>query len=677
MHQLVRVILGIAFASASFTYLTAQAVPGRSANRTDASWPAARGSHGMTYDEKRGLTLVYGDRGAEAKTLWGWDGTRWHAFDAPGPGLRRHIKLAYDASRDRTVLFSGLDDTQTQPGDTWEWDGAAWHRVATDGPEPRGSYSLAYDPRRKRVLLFGGLSQQSGTMGDTWEWDGRAWTKMADTGPSPRGEAGAAYDARTGTIVIAGGTTWAPQTFSNGRTGWTSAPASEWPRDTWSWDGTAWRKLSDDGLSRFGAIVPAPITGRPLRVAGQSDTALHGDLLAWTGSAWTAVDAPPIPARFFHEAALDTRRKRLVVFGGSMGQGAVSDLWEWDGTAWNEITRPASVPAPAAAPRDRTLAAPRPLYSTAADFDAARGRLVVFGGFGRGGYSGETWEWDGSAWQQIPIDGPSPRNSPAMVFDSRRNVMVLFGGDTRAQVFGDTWEYDGRTWTRVSERGPEPRSTHRLAYDSRRGRVVLFGGFRREEGGRMVALDDTWEWDGTAWTRAATTGPSGRTLQAMAYDPSIGKVVLFGGGVMTDGPSPTSGAQRDTWEWDGARWTQAAGPAPPARDHVAMTYDGAAGRLVLFGGSGIDHARLGDFWQRKGSAWEPAAMTGMPPRAGHHVIYDTRGRRLLIFAGFGPSSREAPGGPTAEIWAQSGDRWVLLTPAPPAPLPATSGPPAA
>jgi hypothetical protein len=47
--------------------------------------------------------------------------------------------------------------------------------------------------------------------------------------------------------------------------------------------------------------------------------------------------------------------------------------------------------------------------------------------------------------------------------------------------------------------------------------------------GRMVPLGDTWEWNGSAWTRAATTGPAGRTLQAMAYDPSVKKVVLFGG----------------------------------------------------------------------------------------------------------------------------------------------------
>ena len=321
---------------------TVQTAPARqppAAPDLQRAWPAARGGHGMAYDARRGMTLVYGDRGPEAAVLWGWDGVRWHSFTAPGPGLRRHIKLAYDSARERTVLFGGVDDSgNRRMGDTWEWDGQQWQQVATEGPEPRGSYSMAYDPARRRVMLFGGLSD-AGTMGDTWEWDGRRWQKRTDAGPTPRGEAGAVYLRGARHIVIAGGTTWTVATV-NGRRDLRPAPKTERPRDTWAWDGQAWQKLADDAVARFGPLVSDPLSGAPLRIGGESDVALHGDILRWTGGVWTALTAPPIPSRFFHEAALDTRRKRVVVFGGSPGNGALADLWEWDGRQWREIEQP-------------------------------------------------------------------------------------------------------------------------------------------------------------------------------------------------------------------------------------------------------------------------------------------------------------------------------------------------
>ena len=72
--------------------------------------PAARGGgHALAYDSRRGMSMLYGDRGSDATTLWGWDGNSWHAFNQPGPGLRRHIKLAY---AQRVHLDDGAE---TQP----------------------------------------------------------------------------------------------------------------------------------------------------------------------------------------------------------------------------------------------------------------------------------------------------------------------------------------------------------------------------------------------------------------------------------------------------------------------------------------------------------------------------------------------------------------------------------
>lgn len=309
-------------------------------------WPAAHaGGHALAYDSRRGWTLLYGDRGPDAERLWAWDGRQWRSFDEPGPGLRRHIKLSYDATRDRVVLFGGLDESgRNFMSDTWEWDGQRWTQAATAGPPARASYSMIFDPSRQRVLLFGGLSSTT-VYNDLWEWDGARWTNVSERGgPSPRGEAGMAFDPATRNIMVSGGTAYDRTTFANGQTGW-SLNRNALPRDTWIWNGTSWRLAADGGVARaFTALVNDPVTGAPLRIGGESDSGYHGDTWRWTGSDWILVPGATIPSRHGVASALDTQRKRVVIFGGSAGtpqrSTGLADLWEWDGRRWQEIRPP-------------------------------------------------------------------------------------------------------------------------------------------------------------------------------------------------------------------------------------------------------------------------------------------------------------------------------------------------
>jgi hypothetical protein len=65
-----------------------------------------------------------------------------------------------------------------------------------------------------------------------------------------------------------------------------------------------------------------------------------------------------------------------------------------------------------------------------------------------------------------------------IAYDSGRNRLVLFGGeDLNATRVAETWEYDGTDWSRIQTATfPNPRRAHAMAYDSTRDRVVLFGG---------------------------------------------------------------------------------------------------------------------------------------------------------------------------------------------------------
>ncbi len=161
-------------------------------------------------------------------------------------------------------------------------------------------------------------------------------------------------------------------------------------------------------------------------------------------------------------------------------------------------------------------------------------------------------EWDMRVW--------NGRAGHALAFDSVRGKAVLFGGSRHSLLRGvpystlsDTWEWDGTVWNpRNPTTVPFSRSGHALAFDSARGKTVLFGG---NSGGSSTCLNDTWEWDGIAWSlRFIANGPTCRRGHALAYDSARGVMVVFGG---ISHPSRGNGEPlSDTWEY---------GPVNPAR----------------------------------------------------------------------------------------------------------------
>ncbi|MBK9129795.1 MAG: hypothetical protein IPM13_18730 [Phycisphaerales bacterium] len=206
-----------------------------------------------------------------------------------------------------------------------------------------------------------------------------------------------------------------------------------------------------------------------------------------------------------------------------------------------------------------------------------------------------------------PVTRPSARTEHAMVWDAGRGLVVLFGGNAGARgQLDDTWEWDGNTWlNRTPASSPPRRAGHSMAYDARRGVVVLFGGY--DQANSPQELGDTWEWDGVTWRLRGTSGPGRWAWSSMCYDAMRGRTVLFGGGV----PHTTVWPSGDTWEWDGATWTQRASTGPAARARHAMAYDAARGVCVMFGGEDPAWARMTDTWEWNGSTW---TQRGRPSR---------------------------------------------------------------
>ena len=148
------------------------------------------------------------------------------------------------------------------------------------------------------------------------------------------------------------------------------------------------------------------------------------------------------------------------------------------------------------------------------------------------------------AWNEVPPSGIRAASNAAMAFDAARGRMMLFGGGDVTGPIAQTLQWEGTRWAQLfPASSPSAREGHDMAYDAARDRVVLFGG------ARSVRSDETWEWDGTNWTKATPASrPSARGGHAMVYDAARGRVVLFGG---------HDGSRRgDTWEYDGVTWTQ-------------------------------------------------------------------------------------------------------------------------
>lgn len=134
-----------------------------------------------------------------------------------------------------------------------------------------------------------------------------------------------------------------------------------------------------------------------------------------------------------------------------------------------------------------------------------------------------------------PAVRPPMRAWMGMAYDLVRDRTVVAGGfdDATGLALGDTWEFDGAAWTRVSAANAPARDCMYMAFAVSSLRTVLFGGLDSN----FVRLGDTWEYDGATWTQTATGGPSPRVYMPLAYDVGRDRIVGFGGG-QTNLPLP-------------------------------------------------------------------------------------------------------------------------------------------
>jgi N-acetylneuraminic acid mutarotase len=342
--------------------------------------------------------------------------------------------------------------------------------------------------------------------------------------------------------------------------------------------------------------------------------------------------------------AIDPTTGMFYVFGGDTGPTVrcvpspvfSAETWRYDPRCdrWDLLSTPV---------------APSPRSRAAWALDTRRRRLLVFGGRYREGSSGaytllqDVWAFDLATerWEELTPKGerPAARANASAIYDPERDALVLFGGNTSTSGLSftprnDVWALDlgNVTWRRIATTGTAP-STRLFHAAARVGRAMwVYGG-----GGANAFMgpfySDLWRFDldTNAWSRVMLTGATdslGGRINAALVPSGEGAVLIAGhddgalgnrNDVLTVASSgEVAVAQEgDTLNRPGAGFCDFPADfattdedAPERRSAFVYAVDPMRNRVLLFGGK-TDCGSAGDVWSLDlaDHRWRPLRMT--------------------------------------------------------------------
>jgi hypothetical protein len=254
-----------------------------------------------------------------------------------------------------------------------------------------------------------------------------------------------------------------------------------------------------------------------------------------------------------------------------------------------------------------------------------------------------------------------------MACDPSTGKVYLFGGYVcganggPGQYFDDLWCFDpiAEKWTELRPTGKSPsgRKGHAMVYDPSTGKVFLFGGYNYPH-----RLGDFWAYDPVLnhWSRLYPTGdkPGACYYDSMVCDTQSGRVILY------------EGQSNELWSYDPVlnHWTQlhAAGGRPRDREGAGVAFDSRTSRVLVFGGNeaaATELSPMDDLWAYdiSASSWTALDPTGEKPvaRTNPVLAYDPAGGLTILFGG------EAMDSYPETLWAydSAANAWKKLQPA--------------
>lgn len=282
-------------------------------------------------------------------------------------------------------------------------------------------------------------------------------------------------------------------------------------------------------------------------------------------------------------------------------------------------------------------------------YDEARHQLLLFGGVGTEGSAssgdrGSLWTWDGHVWTKLSATGPSARHETSLTYDASRQRVVLHGGRSglfpNETLLTDTWEWNGTAWSRIVDTGPSTRVHQRMSYDRARSRTVLYGGFSINP---PEELRDIWEWNGTVWSRASASVATG-SATGVAYDEKGAATYLL---------TRQTSTSYFMDAWNGTSLTRKTSTVPDCV-FQPIAIGGAQGGLLST--AYCESAGAMQTWRFDGTTW--TRLTGTQPtgpRINFTMSYDRDRDRVVLFGG-----ESLSGVPFADTWEWDGTNWTKV-----------------
>ena len=163
--------------------------------------------------------------------------------------------------------------------------------------------------------------------------------------------------------------------------------------------------------------------------------------------------------------------------------------------------------------------------------------------------------------------------------------------------------------------------------------------------------------------------PSGRTYAAesMTWDGADGYVLLFGGS------NATGTWEGDTWTYLHGVWTELTPPvSPTGRDSTGLVYDATDNYVVLFGGyTPGSGGLLNDTWTFSNGVWTYnayASTHGPSPRNSYDITFDAATGYVILFGGHAaPCNGNSTYQDCNDTWRYWFGEWQQLHPVRPSP----------
>lgn len=423
------------------------------------------------------------------------------------PFSRWQAHSLYNEINNKIILFGGVRGDSVL-NDTWSFDGDAisndngttevfsdkeWERKYLPGPTSKFASTICYASQWNQTLLFGG-SDKKEYFNDIGEWDGKNWIEIFGTNlkkPSGRSQQAACFDSKKGEMLVFGGS----KHYQN-----TQAATEKADNTLWAWNGKKWKVLSETGpVWREDAKMVYHEKNQKTYLLGgrkyDDNRKVHvlNEFWEWDGDKWRLIsDSTPMGKRLHSNMVYDTKRNRIVLFGGvDIEKGFSNDIWEWDGDEWRKIN---------------AATAPLPRLAHSMTFSKSLNQTVIAGGVSEKDEKlTDLWTWDGQRFEKINNEMPAVEPGSGNIISTGKGIL-LFGRPLKIKkmdLTGSSWLFDGKKWNKIlSKTGPSLRENQSMVYDLIKKRVLLFGGNGREET-NFASPDDLWEWQDRRWRKIA------------------------------------------------------------------------------------------------------------------------------------------------------------------------------